>query len=126
MKTTLVLIRKWFDMIYSEIKPEEYRNITPYWCNKFILFEGEQMPKKWWDGLFNSHRKPIEMLIELMKLKEYSFINPDVIDFAHASKKDRDLFTIEFQGFEIREGDPDWGAVPGVKYFVLKLGNLVL
>jgi hypothetical protein len=31
----LVLKRKWFDMIKSGEKKEEYRDITPYWSRKF-------------------------------------------------------------------------------------------
>lgn len=121
----LNLKRKWFDIIYSGIKPEEYRNITPYWCNKFLLFDGKQMPKKWWGGIFKCNNDSIGIISELIKLDNYSFINPDKIEFAHAYKSDRDKFTIEFNGFEIREGNPEWGAIPGTKYFVLKLGKIL-
>ena len=30
----LVLKAKWYDMIESGVKPEEYREIKPYWCTR--------------------------------------------------------------------------------------------
>ena len=36
----LNLIRHWFDMVYAGIKEEEYREITPYWCSRFLLHNG--------------------------------------------------------------------------------------
>lgn len=31
----LTLKKKWFDMILSGVKTEEYREIKPYWTNRF-------------------------------------------------------------------------------------------
>lgn len=56
MKTLhLNLFKKWFVMIYKIIKRQEYREITPYWCNKLILVNGVKKPKKWWKSLFEKH-----------------------------------------------------------------------
>lgn len=46
----LVLIGKWYDMIASGEKTEEYRAITPYWCNKLIYKFGV----KYWNGIFDN------------------------------------------------------------------------
>jgi hypothetical protein len=126
-KITLVLIRKWFDMIYSGIKHEEYRQITPYWCNKFLLDRGDQMPKKWWEIHLQPEPgyNPIEFIKEGIKEGELQFVNIYAIEFAHAYKNDRDKFTVHFEGFEIREGNPEWGAEKGTEYFVLKVKNII-
>jgi len=36
----LTLKKKWFDMIKSGLKPEEYREIKPYWTNRLISSDG--------------------------------------------------------------------------------------
>lgn len=33
--------------------------------------------------------------------------------------------TFAVDGIDIAEGNPEWGAIPGVKYFVIKLGNRI-
>lgn len=42
MKTTgvldLVLMHKWFDMIATGVKTEEYREIKPYWESRFSKY----------------------------------------------------------------------------------------
>lgn len=37
----LVLKHKWYDMYLSGEKPEEYRDITPYWFRRLIDFDPE-------------------------------------------------------------------------------------
>lgn len=49
----LSLKRKWFDMTSPEEKSEDYRDITPYWCNRLILVDGQIMTKKWWQSKFS-------------------------------------------------------------------------
>ena len=34
----LNLKRKWFDMILSGYKKEEYREIKAYWINRFLIY----------------------------------------------------------------------------------------
>lgn len=36
---TLSLKRKWFDLIKSGVKLEEYREYNQYWCSRFIVKE---------------------------------------------------------------------------------------
>ena len=49
----------------------------------------------------------------------------NTITFSNGFAKDRDQFQIQLKGIEIGEGKPEWGATPGVKYFVLKLGKVI-
>jgi len=107
MKTLhLNLKKKWFDMILSGEKKEEYREIKPYWENRLF-------------SKFNNSD------IEKSLITKNGFIGYSQIIFSNGYSKNRPQFVIEFKGIEIREGNPDWGAEPGVKYFVLKLGSVI-
>jgi len=102
MKTLhLNLKAKWFGMIFRGEKPEEYRDIKPYWKKRL------------------SHLFPQEIRGETL----YPIV--DSITFSNGYAEDRPQFVIELKGIEIREGNPEWGAQEGKKYFVLKLGEIL-
>lgn len=48
----LSLIGKWFEMTKAGIKTEDYREITPYWCNILLVYKGKNKPIKWWNYVF--------------------------------------------------------------------------
>jgi len=91
----LVLKRKWFDMILSGEKVEEYRELSDHWCKR--LLEKNSMDPKYFD----------------------------TITFSHGYAKDRDQFVINYLDLEINSGLEEWGAVEGKRYFVLKLGLII-
>lgn len=90
----LTLKKKWFDMIKSGQKKEEYRELKPYFYNRFIKKEGG----------FNSFDRIL-------------FIN------GYSPKSPR--FEIEWKGIRVDEGNIEWGAEKGVKYFVISLGEII-
>jgi len=118
MKTLhLNLKRKWFDMILSGEKTEEYREIKDHWCIRLVGV--------WWNlGLYKGiiPDSDIDCYADCVP---YKFNHFDTITFSNGYAKDRDQFEIEFKGIEIREGNLEWGAEKGVKYFVLKLGKII-
>ena|SRR5680860_1243892 len=100
MKTLhLVLKKKWFDMILSGEKKEEYRTLSQYWNLRLGMDDRIEYPE-------TTH-------------------NFDTITFSHGYAKDRPQFVIELERIEIKEGNTNWGAEPGTKYFVLKLGKII-
>jgi len=104
MKTLhLNLKRKWFDMILSGEKKEEYRDRTQYWEKRLIK-------------RYSTIGWPYTTV-------GFNWI--DAIIFSNGYAKNRDQFTIEFKGAVIREGKEEWGAEKGKKYFVLKLGDVI-
>lgn len=116
MKTLhLNLKRKWFDMILSGEKPEEYRGIMNYWITRLCL--------GLWDEYGNEN--PLILPIKEEDYIRFIFEEFDTITFSNGYSKDRPQFVIEFKGIEIREGNPKWGAKPGKKYFVIKLGKII-
>lgn len=95
----LTLKKKWFDMILSGEKKEEYRDIKPFW-NKMI-----------------SHH---------IKIKgKYYHPTDVVICFSHVYTANRNQFMIECKGLAVREGKESWGAEPGKQYYVLILGEIL-
>lgn len=94
----LNLKKKWFDMIRSGEKKEEYREVTSYWETRLVNFIFDQ----------------------LFEWKDF-----DSITFSNGYSKDRRQFEIELCGIYIREGKTEWGAEKGKEYFVLELGNII-
>jgi hypothetical protein len=52
------------------------------------------------------------------RLKEY-----DWVEFTNGYGKNKPKVTLECKGIELSEGNPDWGAIKGEVYFVIKLGS---
>lgn len=126
MKTLhLTLKKKWFDMIDSGEKLEEYREIKPYWGARLLY----NIPVPW--GGYLTPWRDIER--GDFEFNGWSnFISPnsifekyDVVKARNGYAKDSPVWIRKFLGTELREGKPEWGAEPGKKYFVIKLGERI-
>ena len=114
MKTlTLSLKKKWFDMIASGEKKEEYREISPYWIKRLLrcgfLCNGYFMGK---------------IVCPACRNLKYTSFDTVVFTLGYPQKDDmtrRIAFKIE--DIEISEGKEEWGAEAGTVYFVIKLGE---
>lgn len=95
----LVLKRKWWDMIASGEKKEEYRELTEYWESRLVDY-----PKWTHMGFF----------------KEF-----DAVTFYLGYSKDRPSMTFKVKDIRIGLGKSEWGAEPGKEYFVIKLGERI-
>lgn len=93
----LVLKAKWYDLIKRGIKKEEYRELTEYWARRLLFFP-----------------------YTIGRSMHRNFIS---VCFHNGYTNEKMCY--EFNGIEIREGRPEWGAVPGKKYFVIKIGKEV-
>lgn len=88
MNTTLdlPLKAKWYNLIESGIKTEEYREMKKYWDKRLLRY--------------------------------YTHVR-----FRYGYTKR--TMTFNLKEITIDEGNPNWGAIPGEKYYVLKLGNRI-
>lgn len=102
---TLPIKKKWFDMILSGEKQEEYREIKPYYDSRFYHIKATPTEKKETDSIaeFNIH---IETIKEVIFRNGYSKNSPSI-------KCKVDITT--------GEGKEAWGAEPNKKYFILKI-----
>ena len=97
----LVLKRKWFEMISSGEKKEEYREIKDYWIKRLTnsgchyLFGLEQVPYKHYD----------------------------TVTFYLGYSANRSKMTFKVDEIILGYGRRDWGAESGKLYFVIKLGD---
>lgn len=95
----LTLRRKWFDLIASGEKKEEYREIKPYWAIRLCdEWYGDAPPK---------------------------FKTFDVVRLKNGYGKDAPTMDVECLGIQIDHGMTIWGAEPGVEYFVIQLGEVL-
>lgn len=106
----LPLNKKWFDMIKSGEKKEEYREMKECWYKKLCR---EQNPNQPWlnpmGGFYFEIRKDFDTLVF-------------TLSYPKAGDKERRL---EFKNPKIRigTGRPEWGAEPGKNYFVITWDN---
>ena len=120
MRTLILhLKREWFDLIKSGEKKEEYREQSTYWIKRLTTCD-EKFLDNLWDNvcvypnateLFNRELK------NLFRIKQFDRIR-FVLGYSKMNDDDRIL---EFKNPKIRigTGRPEWGAVPGVNYFVI-------
>lgn len=103
---TLPIKKKWFDMIKSGEKKEEYREIKPYWTKRLLT---------------------TDMDIDLERLKdqlrkENSYLNKTVI-FRNGYRKDSSKIRC-LVSINIKQGKLEWGAELNKEYYVLKILNV--
>ena len=94
----LNLKAKWYEMIESGIKKEEYREIKPYWIKRLCVSYSED--------------------VSSIEYKEY-----DAVKFIYGYTKRSMMFNI--QEILVDTGKPEWGAEEEIKYFVIRLGERI-
>lgn len=99
----LTLKGKWFNMIFSGVKLEEYREIKPYWGKRFLNYYGMHYDFSQEKYIWNNKKK-------------------DII-FRNGYGKDKPSFVAECtisEGY----GNTNWGAEEKQKYYILKIHRI--
>lgn len=111
MKTlTLPLKRKWFDMIKSGEKKEEYREIKPQYLRMFCTTLR---------GFEANHSNNFDVSFHLKWPEEQGFDSlVFTLGYPKADDAERRL-TFKNPKIRIGTGMPEWGAEPGKTYFVI-------
>ncbi len=91
----LPIKKKWFDMILSGVKKEEYREIKPYYRSRLIN-----------EGFLDQYGLPVYYPQWVLFRNGYSKQSPSFEALCTA-----DIKTVR----------PEWGAEPGKEYYVLKI-----
>ena len=118
MKTLhLVLKRKWWDMIESGVKTEEYREVKPYWIkrlcytrisNPFVYCVTEHCCQECYENAG----------------EDYCAYPFDAVTFQLGYQKNAPRITFEIEEISIGKGNPAWGA-PDNEVFIIKLGERI-
>ena len=120
----LTLKAKFFDMIASGEKLEEYRALTDYWGARLCY----RIPVPKVGGYFTKWMKLREGDRECLNDTSFpNFAEYDVIRFARGGHFHSSVpqMTVQFKEIKIGTGKPEWGAEPGKEYFVIKLGEII-
>lgn len=96
---------KWFNMIASGEKEEEYREIKPYWTSRFIKALGFQKSET-----ENVHK----LLSRRGKTKDIEVM------FRNGYSKDSPVLFAKVR-LSIGYGNPEWGAEPCKNYYRLHI-----
>jgi len=121
----LTLKKKWFDMIASGEKKEEYRELKPYWVERLLNLTGpvESLRERQVDKhniAYDLRVHPVEKVLTSYWAEPKQF---EKIVFKNGYNKTSPVMEVEFKGLEIREGKSEWGF--GGRCFVIKLGEVV-
>ena len=103
----LTLKGKWYDMIASGEKPEEYRDLKPFWVKRLTNGIKEYKSEYCLNGIGYE-----------VDWKVFTHVT-----FARGGHFHPSLpqMTIPLKNIEIGKGNPSWGAELGKEYFVIKL-----
>lgn len=122
-KTTLHLIlkRKWWDMIASGEKKEEYRAVNPYWANRLI--------DRKYSSYFNKDSF-VSVFLAFLSFRmidsRLAFRNYESVCF-HLGYSNKTM-SFKIDTILIKRSDKcrqDWGAEPKRYYFVIRLGERI-
>ncbi len=100
---TLPIKKKWFDMILSGEKTEEYRELKPYYASRFCNLFG-------FSKVINAFKNETE---------------PRKIIFRNGYSNNSPSFIAECS-LLVGEGRPEWGAEPNKEYYILKILDIAL
>lgn len=112
---TLSLKKKWFDMIASGVKKEEYREISPYWIKRLLQC-----------GSLCNGKSILMGKIVCPACRHLAYANYDAVTFTLGYPRADDTsrrMTFALKDICFGEGKTDWGAEEGTQYFVIKLGE---
>lgn len=106
----LVLKHKWFEMIASGEKTEEYREIKPYWISRLCdaRAAGLKCMESECSACFGKGRDYLPRIFSRV-----------VFHDGYTSRTMR----FGFEGIRIGRGNPAWGAPEGKDVFIVKLGQ---
>lgn len=109
----LTLKKKWFDLIASGEKKEEYREIKPYWVSRLV----DELHAEEKEGDFTFYWKGF--LFSMASPQHY-----DVVEFKNGYGKNAPTMTIEC--LDIKDGFPksNWSDDYS-PCFIIKLGKIL-
>ncbi len=120
----LTLKKKWFNMILSGEKTEEYREFNDYWKSRLGIKKGSKMAKMSFMDYPNLLALSIYISLGYDCVPRFDYTAVEFYNGGHFSNK-LPHFKIELREIWINTGKPEWGAEVGKDYFVLKLGRIL-
>lgn len=115
----LTLTKKWFDMIASGEKKEEYRELKKHWINRFVIKD------------YRKYSTQLDAKDLLASYREQPLFNSisntfDYVEFKNGYSKKAPTLLLECKGITIGNAKPEWSDGFKDKCFVIALGKLVM
>ena len=107
---TLTIEKKWFDMILSGEKTEEYRELKRYYDSRFRNAAVQNQEYQ-------------ASVSEFRNLTATMDQDIGTVRFRNGYTVDAPCFLADCK-LTVGEGKPEWGAVPGTEYYILKMKNV--
>lgn len=107
----LVLKDKWFQMYKDSLKTEEYREITPYWCNRLLG------AREYWDLILANKKTDKKRLTYNYSVRHFDFVT------FHRGYTNETI-TFQLKSITIDYGDMNLGA-PDELCFIIQCGDFV-
>ena len=115
----LVLKRKWWEMIDSGEKTEEYRDVNHYWAIRLL-----DRQYRWYSQNIDYPNDFIDWLCFRLAHNDIAFRSYENVCF-HLGYTNNTM-TFKITSMNVMYGEvcrQDWGAEPNKYYFVIKLGE---
>lgn len=100
----LNLKKKWFDMILSGEKKEEYREWKPYWAIRFL-------------------KQGMKDVCATYAGSNDRWEHFDAVVFKNGYTKNAPTMKVEVSGIKLGNGRPEWGATN--RCIIIKLGKII-
>jgi len=113
----LTLNKKWFDLIASGVKTEEYREPKPYWLRRLCHHELRRTCT-----INNNTCCP---LCFHAIGDEWCFEDFDLVEFRNGYHKDAPTMIFGIDSITYGEGRSDCGAETGKMYIIIKFKNRI-
>ena len=114
----LVLKRKWWDMIASGEKREEYREVCHYWAARLL-----DSRYSWYSRNTDYPHDYVGWLCLKLSQKSIAFKNYENVCFHLGYTNTTMTYTVK--DMLVRRGRKEWGAEPNKEYFVISLGERI-
>lgn len=110
----LTLTKKWFSLIASGEKKEEYREKKPYWISRLVEVFGAAHSCEDFNFIHLGHTVSMEAPVHY-----------DVVEFKNGYGNNVPTMQVEIKDITVDIGKEKWGAEYVKSYFVIKLGNIL-
>lgn len=120
----LTVKKKWFDMIASGEKTEEYREIKSYWVNRLIA--PKNFTEDWYpDEMATEFKRFPDSVEGAMKVFDVKWKKFDSVKFVNGYGKNAPSVVLEFKGVSVGKATPDWSDNWQGDVFIIKLGEII-
>lgn len=109
----LPIQKKWYEMIESGVKTEEYREIKSYWINR-LRDKSFNCPDK---ACYNFDCE-LSCFLNYCKFDRFERV---VISYGYGKR----IMSFEIESITIGQGRTEWGAPADKEVFIIKLGKRI-